>query len=290
MKKRIILFVIIILISTIIGTSIWLIIKRNNVKPLYEVNSKFIVSSDTTDLTDKMATAQNLYSSILSSENRITVLRNVILKLDSFEKDLNSYLVLSSSDNKTAKNLSRSYSKLIKTRDTLITDYNEYITRMSGDINADGIPAPLQNLYNELFNKTVDYLYTYNDCFKSTSTYVFDKVYTVDTVKTEVYNLYSLGVSNLLNNISNNKFSSTILITRLNNGINVNNGVLNIRPTINGGEFSIHALKFRQYFNNSNLTTLIDNFNAYYTETIDPETETSNEKLAVYYAKQILEI
>ena len=117
-------------------------------------------------------------------------------------------------------------------------------------------------------------------------------MYKVDTIKEELYTLYSLGVNNLLNSISNNRFASenVTLITRLNNGIKLSNGNISIKSSVDGGEFSIDAIKFKTHFNNSNLNTLITNFNTYYSESINISTETSNEKLAVYYAKKILEM
>ena len=259
MKKRIILFTIITLILAILCTGIWLVISRNKPKSLYNVSCEFTNSKASSELTEKMTTAQTLYNVISTSDNRIPVLKSIIIKLDGFEKDLNSSMVLISSkkNTKTADELSRSYSNLIKSRKKLIKIYDEYITRMSGNINADGTPAPLQNLYNQLFNKTVDYLYEYNKCFNSTSKYVFEKVYTIDTVKLEVYSLYSLAVDNLLNTITNNKFTGTTLITKLNSGINVTDGVLQLSPSIVGGEFSLQALKFKHHFNNSNLNNLI---------------------------------
>ncbi len=290
MKKRIILFTIITLILAIICTGIWLIINRSKPKQLYKVSCEFTNTEVSSELVSKITTAQDLYSIISTSDNRIPVLKNIIIKLDSFEKDLNSSMVLISSkkNSKSANELSKSYSNLIKSRKQLLKIYDEYITRMSGNINADAVPAPLQNLYNELFGKTIDYLYEYNNCFKDSSKFVFEKVYKIDTIKLEVYSLYSLAVDNLLNTITNNRFSNTTLITKLNSGINVNNGILQLSPSIVGGEFSLQALKFKHHFNNSNKNNLIINFNSYYSQSINPATETSSEKLAVYYAKLIL--
>ena len=289
MKKRIILFTIFVLIIFIVGALAWMIFKQNNIKPLYEANTKFVASSDTQDLTAKMKTAQQKYSAILSSETRLTFLKDVTLKLDELEQDLNVYLTLAPKDNKTAKQLSKSYSNLIKKRKSLIRDYNEYIDRMKGDLNADGDPSPLQSLYNQLFNNTVDYLYDYNKCFIKTSSYVFSKVYKVDTVKKQMYSLYSAGVNDLLNNITNNKFSSTILINYLNSHINIDNGIFKLSENVDECEYNALVLNFKHYFNKSNLVDLTKNFSTYYNANIDTTTETSNEKLAIYYAKLILE-
>ena len=287
MRKHIVSFIIVVLILGIIGAGAWTIAKRTNTKTLYQANCEFVISENSTNLATKINQAQTLYNTIFS-ENRLALLQNVITKIDGFEKDLNSYLVLTTSKLKENKSLSKSYTNLTKKRNSLITDYDEYITRMSGDLNADG--NAIQKLYNDIFNKTVEYLYKYNSCFKSTTNYVFKNIYKAESIKPELYSLYSLGVDNLLNNISNNKFGDTSLISRLNNGINLTNGNLYIVSTIDGGEFSLEALKFQEHFNKSNLTTLVDNFNTYYATTMNPNVETAHEKLAVYYAKLILEI
>lgn len=288
MRKHLIAILIILLVLTLIGTGVWLVVSYNKTKPLYQSHCDFILDEDTNDLSTKMAQAQTLYTSLFSSETRVATLHTIVEKIDTFEKDLNTYLILHASNSKTSKKLSKNYSTLSSKRATLIKNYNEYITRMSGDINAEG--PMVQNLYNDLFDKTVTYLISYNKYFISTSNYVFNKVYKAESIKPELYSLYSAGVSDLLNNISNHNFDSTILINRLNNGIKLSNNNIFIKNTIVGGEFGTNAIKFQQYFNNSNLENLVKNFNTYYGLTISPITETSNEKLAVYYAKTILEI
>lgn len=289
MKKHIVAILIIILILSLVGVGIWVVVNAQKIKPLYKANCEFILSDDTATLATKISTAHSLYTiEVMSSETRLDVLKSVVIKLDDFEKDLNAYLSLSNVKAKKTKSLSKSYTELSNIRSQLIKDYSEYITRMSGDINADG--DALQNLYNEIFSKTVNYLHSYNKCFALTTNHVFKSVYTSDTIKQELYTLYSLGVNDLLNNISNNNFKSVSLINRLNNGIKLSNNNLVIKDSVDGGEFSIQALNFKKYFNASNKTTLINNFESYYPNIINPATETSNEKLAVYYAKQILEI
>ena len=52
----------------------------------------------------------------------------------------------------------------------------------------------------------------------------------------------------------------------------------------------MEALQFKQFFNNSNLNNIVENFDSYYNSTIDVGSEKSNEKLAVYYLKLILEV
>lgn len=286
MKKFIIKFTIITLILATIGGVALFFVKSNNYKPLYNACCEFTTSEDTATLNSKITDAQKLYNSIFASETRLNTLNIVIKKLDTFEQDLNYYLIVNTKENKKSKSLSKSYSKLYKSRKTLIKNYNEYITRMSGNLNADG-PA-LQKLYNELFNKTVDYIYSYNDIFLRTSEFVFKKVYKNNKIKDELYKLYSSSVLNLLNNISSNQFSNTTTIARLNNKLILQEHNIVFSNSIVGGEFSAQALNFEKHFNNSDLTKLINNFNIYYSENINATTETSSEKLAVYYVKQLL--
>lgn len=288
MKKHLIAILIIVLILSLGGVGIWLFIRNRNIKPLYDANCEFILSEDTQALKTKIAQAEILYAEVVSGETRLATLHNIITKLDTFDSDLNSYLVVKKIKPSKTKSLSKSYSNLTKTRSTLLVEYDEYITRMSGNLNADG--SAVEVLYDKLFNKTVSYIYKYNECFNKTSNYVFTKVSKVDTIKQELYSLYSLSVSNLLNNISSNNFTSTTLIKKLNNAINLSNGNIVINSSVAGGEFSETAFKFKSHFRNSNLTILINNFVTYCNETIDINTETSNEKLAIYYAKQLLEI
>lgn len=289
MKKHIIAISVLIIILALAGVGIWIVVKKNNSQPLYNVSYEFIANEDTATLSNNIATAESLYQSkAISSETRLTTLKTIIDKIDTFEADLNSYLLLSKSKASSTNKLRKTYKSLSGTRSVLIKDYNEYITRMSGNINISG--SAINDLYNDIFNKTVDYIYKYNDCFKSTSKHVFSKVYKVDNIKNELYLLYSIGVNDLLNNISNSKFDSTIVINRLNNGIRLVDGNAYIVSSISGGEFSVEALNFKKYFNKCNHNTLIDNFETYYNTAININIETSNEKLAVYYAKLILEI
>lgn len=289
MKKHIIIIISIILILSLAGVGVWFVVKKNNSKPLYSVSCEFIQSSDTQTLISKIGDAEDLYQNkAVSTEDRLTTLQQTISKLDNFETDLTSYLLLSNAKASSTNKLSKSYKDLASVRSALIKDYNEYITRMSGNTNISG--TALKDLYNELFNKTVNYVYKYNTCFIATSNYVFTKVYKVDCIKTELYTLYSAGVSNLLNNISNSQFANTSLITKLNNGIKLVDGNIFIKENIQGGEFGTEALNFKKYFNNSNLDTLINNFETYYNMSINASSETNSEKLTVYYAKLILEI
>lgn len=290
MKKHIIIISVVVLILSLAGVGIWLGVRNKNIKPLYPANCEFVFSEDGEMLTDKITAAQTLYASVSSSDTRLTTLQTIIFKIDSFEQDLNAYLTLSNDKPKNTKSLSKSYSNLSNSRTTLIKDYNEYITRMSGNTQADG--PMMQKLYNELFNKTANYLRAYNNCFLNTSNYVFEKVYTANSIKAPLYSLYSNGVNNLLSNIKNSQFSDLTLINRLNNSIKLENQNICLKNSVAGGEFSLEALNFKKYFSSSNISTLIQNFEVYYSaaSSINPTTETSSEKLAVYYAKQILEI
>jgi len=284
MKKHLIAICIIVLVLAIGGISIWVFIQNKKAKTLYQAHCEFALGNDTNLLIEKMSTAQSLYP----SETGLKILQTSIAKLDSFEADLNSYLMLSNTKNKTTKKMTKSYSSLNNSRAILITTYEEYIVRMSGNINAES-PA-LKTLYSSLFDKTVKYLQQYNTTFITSSNYVFNNVCNVDTIKPEVYTLYSLGVNNLLSNLSGVKFADLSLITRLNNGIKLSNGNISIKSSVYGGEFSEEAFSFKRYFNSCNHSTLIDNFNTYYNTSINVSLETSNEKLAIYYAKKILEI
>ena len=225
---------------------------------------------------------------VSSGETRLTTLKTVICQIDSFEADLNSYLLLSNIKASSTNKLSKNYKNLSSNRKILIDGYNEYITRMKGNINVDG--SALQDIYNDIFDQTVQYLTKYNSCFKATTNFVFNKAYKPDSIKYELYSLYSAGVKNLLDNINNNTFHNTTTISRLNNGIKLVNNNLYITPTIAGGEFSAEALKFKKHFNNSNIPLLIENFETYYSSSININTETSNEKLAIYYAKLIINL
>lgn len=290
MKKHIIIISIIILTLSLVGIGIWLGIRNKNIKPLYQASCEFVFSEDAETLTDKITEAQTLYTTVSSSDKRLTTLQTIILKIDSFEQDLNAHLSLSTDKPKNTKTLSKSYSNLSNFRTRLIKDYNEYITRMSGNTQADG--PMMQKLYNELFNKTASYLRTYNNCFLNTSSYVFGKVYTANSIKAPLYSLYAHSVNNLLNNVKDNQFSSLTLINKLNASIRLENQNIYLKSSVKGGEFSLEALNFRKYFNSCNISNLIQNFEVYYSQvaSIAPATETSSEKLTIYYAKQILEI
>ena len=288
MKKHIIIISILICVILGVGVGVWYIMRKSDNQSLHSTVGQFILDDDTKALNDKMVKAESLYKSkVDNSETRLTMLNEVIAKIDIFEKDLHSYLILSGSKS-SANKLNKKYKSLSGTRDLLITNYDEYITRMQGNVNIDG--SALNDLYNELFDKTIDYLYDYNACFRTTASHTFDKVYTAENIKEQLYALYSEAVVDLANNISNHKFSNITLISILNEGIVLDNGNIQLKEDVKGGEFSTQALKFKKHFNNSNISSLVKNFNTYYSLSINPATETSNEKLAVYYMKQILEI
>lgn len=290
MKKHLVIVAIITLVLMLAGVGLWIFKRNNNATPLYQASCEFAINQDAVKLLTNMETAQDLHilAQPHSGDTRLTTLSSIIGKLDLLNSDLNSYLTLSNAKPNKTKNLSKQYLNLTKTRSTLLKVYDEYIVRMNGDHNVDG--PIVQSLHNDLVNKTINYINNYNTCFISATQYVFSKVYTIDTIKTEVYTLYSAGVSKLLNSNSNNQFTATTLIDKLNNGIQLVNGNIKIKTSVLGGEYSDIAFRFKTFFNRSNLNDLINNFVTYCSTSINENTETSNEKLAVYYAKKLLEI
>ena len=275
MKKHIVTILVIVLVASLLGVGAYLLFKNTKKEPLYNSHSAFVLSQDSDTLITNISAAENLY------QTKVAV--------DRFEQDLNSYLVLTKSKDSTSNKLSKKYKNLTKERQALIVNYKEYITRMSGNIYIDG-NAP-QNLYNQIFDKTVQYLYSYSSCFNSTTSYVFEKVYKVDTLKEELYALYSAGITSLLNDISNHQFENINLVLSLNNKINLTeNNNIALKSSIDGGEYSTEALNFKKYYNQSNISTLIENLKTINPSTIDPSTETSSEKLTIYYMNQILEV
>lgn len=291
MKKHFIAILILTLILIASGVGIYFAVRLNNTKPLYKASSEFILSEDTSTLSLNIEKSEKLYNlKEQKSETRLTTLKTIIDKIDTFENDLSTQLILAKSKAASTNKLSKTYKSLSASRKVLIKNYNEYIDRMNGNTHIGGDWAT--SLYDDIFTKTVEYIYEYNACFNSTSKYVFSKVYKVDNIKHEVYLLYSASVTDLLNNISNIQFKSTTLINRLNNGIYLDNANIKILDSINGGEYSLEALNFQKYFNQCNLTSLIENFDNYYTliTTINPSTEQSSEKLTVYYASKIFNL
>lgn len=290
MKKHVIGFMIVLLILTLVGTGAWLVIRYNNAKTLYQVSCDFAFSEDSKTLTKKIENAQSLYDAQISGETRLMVLYEINLKINSFEKDLISYLQMSDIKPAKTKELNKKYSSLSSHRKELIKNYDEYIIRMNGNLIADN--SAIQNLYKNLFARTVSYLQKYNSCFASISQHVFNKVYRAETIKPQLYSLYSLGVTNLLSSISNSSFTYNALTTidRLNSGIELENGTLKIKTSVDGGEFSSDARNFKQYFTECDKSNFISNFEDYYSSYVNPTVETSKEKLAMYYAKRILEI
>ncbi len=296
MKKHFLGILIFVLVLLVCGVGFYIYTNNFKAKPLYETNTQFVINEDTENLILKINDAHDSY--IYSGETRLTTLSLIISKLDSFEKDLNSYLVLSNINTSSTKKLSKSYENLTKHRKALITNCEEYITRMEGDKNADG-PA-IQNLYNDLFNKTLKYVKEYNKCFESTSKFVFSKVYKADTLKTEVYSLYSKALQDVIDNVANNRFGDLSLINRLNKGVTLSNIPtslnttkllnynLNINSSIEGGEFSTIAQNFKTNFKNSDMQILVENFNSYYR--LNFNNCDSNEKLAVFYLSQLLNL
>lgn len=288
MKKHIKVVLIVICVLAVCGVGLWFVLSRTKTETLPKTVSSFIEHTDTKDLQDRMVTAQSLYKNHYSNDTRLNNLKDILLKLDEFENDLNTYLVVCNAKAKTTKDLTKSYNNLSSLRTSLIKDCDEYIIRMRGNTLAEG--QTVKALYNSLFNKVANYLLQYNSCFLNTSNFVFTSVAPDNNIKLQMYSLYSLGVDNLLKNISNSQFKELTTINRLNSSIKLDgNNNLVLKSDIVGGEFSVVALNFRKYYNNSDKTNLIRNFSTYYSLTIDPTTETSNEKLAIYYFKQIME-
>lgn len=291
MKKHIIAIIIIICILSLVGVGIWLVVRNNNSKDLYEVSTQFIFSEDTDALSQDILKAQTLYTTkVSSSETRLNTLHKTITEINAFEKDLIAYLALIDNNNSKAREINKAYKSLEGTRTLLLDSYDQYITRMEGNIHADG--TAVYDIYDDIFNKTVNYLKEYNSCFKQTANYVFDHLDNNGNLKSQIYTLYFSNVENLIKGISDYQFASTYAIDTLNDLISLDNYNIKINTKLEGGEFSTEAIKFKQYFNASNLTTLVNNFETLHKEsaTINPETETSNEKLAIYYLTQILEV
>lgn len=288
MKKHIIAILIIICILALVGVGIWLIVRNNKTSNLFTNVSSFVYSDDAENLSSKINTANELYQSkVDSADQRLTISRNIIIKLDEFNKNLNNDIVFSKNTSSTANTLNKSYRDLIGVRTLLLQDYDQYITRMSGNIHADG--TAVYDLYNDIFNKTIEYITKYNISFANINNYC-QSLKQSKNLKYSIYSLYSSSVNNLISNISNHQFSNTNSITILNNIIKSDHSNILINPSLVGGEFSMEALQFKQFFNNSNLNNIVENFDSYYNTTIDIGSEKSNEKLAVYYLKLILEV
>lgn len=287
MKKHIKIILIVITVLAVCGVGLWFVFSRTKTETLPKTVNSFIEHTNTTDLHARLETSQELYKKHYN-ETRLNSLKDVLVKLDGFEQDLNVYLINCNAKAKSTKDLAKMYNDLSASRSKLIKDCDEYIVRMRGNTSAEG--KTVKTLYNNLFNKVASYLYQYNTCFLNTSNYVFTHVAPSNNIKLQMYSLYSLGVQNLLDNISNNQFKELTTINHLNSLIKLDQNLnLVLKASVSGGEFNILALNFRKYYNSADKNDLITNFNSYYQQTINPNTETSNEKLAVYYLKQIVE-
>ncbi len=288
MKKHFKVIIIVISILAVCGVGLWFVLSRTKVEPLAQAVNSFIEHEETEDLHERLTTSQSLYSEHYN-DTRMNSLKEVLLKLDTFEQDLNSYLVVCNAKPKTTKNLTKSYNNLASARTNLIKDCDEYIVRMRGNTLAEG--QTVKSLYNSLFNKVANYISQYNACFLDTSNFVFTSVAPSNNIKLQMYSLYSHGVKNLVGNISNSQFKELTTINRLNSSISLDGyNNIKLKSGILGGEFSSLALNFKKHFNNADKNDLISNFNTYYSLTINSDTETSNEKLAVYYFRQIVEV
>lgn len=289
MKKHFKVIIIVISVLAVCGVGLWFVLSRTKDKPIQDVVNSFIENTDTSNLHARLETSQSLYSKHYT-DTRLNSLRSVLVKLDDFEQDLNTYLTVCNIKPKTTKDLSKSYNELSSARASLIKECDEYIVRMQGNTLAEG--QTVKSLYNSLFNKVASYISQYNSCFLNTTNFVFSSVTSGNNIKHQMYTLYSHGVKNLISNISNSQFKELKTITRLNSLITLDEyNNIQLKSSVVGGEFSILALNFKKYFNSSNKDALVSNFNIYYdSSNINVDTETSNEKLAVYYLKQIAEV
>lgn len=284
MKKKTIQIIAIILTIAIIGGVIALfVIYNKKPKSIYSSVATFIDNDEKQTLNYNINIAENTYKTQISaSENRLTTLNSIISKLDEFEYDLCTYLVCSSS---SSKQLIQDYNNLIYKRSCLINDLKDYIVRMNGNIEADG--NEVQNLYNHVFELTIDYINDYNNCFIQTINHIFNKVVSPYNIKNEMYSLYSNAVDDLLNNVTNHQFNTTFTINILNN-ISLQNSNIALNNGLCGGEFNDIVIKFRNAYSNCNITNLLLNFEEYYTTSTDETTETNIDKLTVFYLKQML--
>lgn len=294
MKKHLKVILILLLVLAICGVAFWFVFTRTKVEPLPKTVNTFVEHENTKTLQERIKTSQSLYSTHYFGDTRLDSLGRMLEKLDTFEQDLNIYLVLCNAKAKTTQDLTKSYNSLSKSRTALIKDCDEYIVRMKGNTLAEG--QPIKNLYNLLVNKVSNYLQEYNKCFKSTVNYVFTSVTSSNNIKFELYGLYSEGVHSTLTNMTNNQFKELSTINILNNKIKLNadsndSNNISLPKGLEGGEFNIKAINFKKYYNASNKTDLLTNFYDYYSNvtSINPSIETSNEKLAVYYFEQIME-
>ena len=145
MKKHFLIVLAILLIASLVGVSVYFNVKSNKKLNLYKTHCEFIYGHNTTKLNQNILTAQHLYTTkVLAGETRLSTLHQIILQLNEFEKDLNSYMILSSTSS-SSSNLAKKYKELSDRRTYLVNKYNEYITRMSGNISIEG-SAP-QSLY-----------------------------------------------------------------------------------------------------------------------------------------------
>ena len=291
MKKHLKVILIVISILAVCGVGLWFVLSRTKIETLPNTVNSFIGSQETSDLQARLKTSQSLYSKHASSDVRLTDLENILIKIDEFEQDLNTYLIMCTAKAKETKDLTNSYNNLSTSRTKLIKDCDEFIVRLRGNTEAESQTGQttVKTLYNTLLDKVANYLQEYNKCFLNTSNYVFNSVTSNNNIKFQLYSLYSHGVSGFLNNMETESYLLTI--KKLNNSIRLDNhNNLVLKESIDGGEFNIQALNFKTHYNNSNKESLIDNFTDYLKLNINPATETSNEKLAIYYAKKILEV
>lgn len=286
MKKRITTIIAVILTILLVGTVVTLFVfNRNKSTSLYVHSSAFLNSEDCKILTTSISEAQSIYNERVSlSETRLAVLNQTIDKLDELEKDLNTYLTISTKSSKAVK-ISNSYKSLTSKRNSLIEEFEDYINRMNNNIGGD--EGAVDNLYNHMFDLTTNYLQSYNECFKQTIDYTFNNVVSSNNIKYPIFSLYYHVVDELLTNVSEHKFRSTYAIDTLNSKIILISNNLKLND-LTGGEFSSEANNFQQLYSKSDIASLLENFEAYYIEEIDETNESNVEKLTIFYLKKIL--
>lgn len=289
MKKHIVGVIIALVVIILSGVLLWMFVFKKNDSDLYSACSNYIHSEDTSKLQTSLQKANSLYtlnSKGDSSEKRLLKLGNIIEKINIFQLDITSYLTL---DSKKTSKISKSYKSLEGSREYLLEELDTYITRMSGNTLASS--SSVANLYNDIVKTTTDFVQEYNKCFNSSATYVFEKVYTTSNIKNELYSLYSACVDNLISTSANYQFPNMPVLDKLNSKIILENNCIKFASSISGGEFSEQALKFKHYFGQCSVASFANNFiDNSANSSFDPETETSTEKLTMYYLKQILEM
>lgn len=286
MKKQIILIVITMCSIILIGSGLWLYFSREKSTTLYQAQSSFLLSEDTTELKSKLQTSEDLYQPINPTDSRISNLLVVLDKLNLFEEDLTSQTILNNTKSSKINKINKQYTKLKSERKELIKYCDTYIISMRGNTAVDG--PYIQELYNNIFNKTTAYVYNYCVTIGSSADYIFTKINTSSNLKYQTLRIYIEAVKDCIENIKNNSFSDTFTLDNLNNLIVLVNGNIQLKSTVIGGEYSNQALKFVDNISKCDIKAFIDNFKVNYNSIINDSKDTPAEKLAMLYLKQTL--